>query len=40
MRVQSKRGWFFLQVNGDIFLFMLALGRLTISIDHARKVKD
>lgn len=30
---QSRRGWFYIGFGGDLFLFHLSLGRLTITYD-------
>lgn len=33
VRVQSKEGWFFFSLKGDIFLFHLAIGRFSVALE-------
>jgi hypothetical protein len=32
-RIESKNGWFFLQIGGTFYSFMIQLGRVTFSVE-------
>lgn len=38
VRYQSRRGWFFLSINGNVYLFHLALGPFSVAWDQSVKV--
>ena len=36
LRFESPRGWFFLSIKNDFFIFHICLGRLTITLEPKR----